>query len=1322
MQINRKILLNQLFDFSQKSHGVIIGKPGVGKSFILKELKKLLLDKGILSFIIKIDNTEDASDKSIQKELKIGDRDWIETLQSIEITDGQKAVLIFDAFDAARDENIRKEYLSQIKKSKQRLSLKWNIIVSVRTYDAIKSPELIKIFPLDNYNSTISCKYIEIPILSDQELEEGLKQNSAINEIYREGQEELKQILKTPYFLILLENILKTASPQEINNLKIIRSETQLLSTYWKQSIGNTEKSYLKERLLFKITNLLISGRSLSVAKSEIINTLNSPELDAFISLRSENILDEFSVNNSRVGYSHNILFDYSVTQLCMTTDSKSIMNFIGVDFSRPFFLRPSFIYFFTQIWYDERDTFWKMYWEIQKVDQKEIQLFVRLVLNTVIASEYISLDELQPILNNSDKSLREIIIQQFLQSIRFIRKGEISSLDINLLAEISDKLEITFLWEFSFLLEKATKSLTISPEVIKICGFCARNFLSYILKRRLDPNINKNSIDRLGSTRGVELVAITYKTDQVKSKQLLEAIFSFLNDPGFEIWYFTSLTEYVKYIVSIDPEFVSKVYTLVFNHKETSDAKTNMGSSITLNLISNRHQDFDMCYYRLVEFYPEFIESNSELAIRIGLEIVNKYVIEDRLYFHADEKIQKFAIGTKTYEFISDSSAMWHDLLAYHKPAQIGQKIIAYLESLITLKKQSELEALLPIYFENAKVAYTWKIIFKLGISYPVEMENILFPFCANAVLLSSTDVVYEISKLIKLCSPTWSIEKNKAIEEAILSITGQAKKLNSSVYKNILSLLESNPKVSLQSQLPIDFVESEENSDENVGGSPKVSVNPFRTDVWLKDQGVDVNKENHQEIIDVNKQLEHFKTKFLNDIPQKADYEKLIEVLPSIFVKLKNNDLDLKLKELSLNLISDTSSIISRDIFSLSQTEFIVIKEIILYCFNFISEWDKQFNEKDSPSSGYSSTPRIASASGLINLFLRELDPTLLKIIIDGAADTNPIVRYYVIKDIHKVKASYPKEYWNLLIERIEKENDEFILGSLIRNVAVDKDSYEKINQLLKIANKKKTDPNSRSSFVESYVNLLLYLYINENHKLSKSILEDSLSSMIFCRTLVFKIFKTLDPGMLSNNYSEKNPASDLLLTLIHLILSKAEIILKNIDEDDLQQENLEVKSALEVIDNVVQRIYFSLNLNSVNKNDSLVIENKKAFYFRVKPILNSVLGISSQITRGGMIMAHTAHYFIQTLNIVVDYDAKDALSMANRITSYSMATGYTFDSMAVREIVNLTEKILADNRDLLLNSDSFNDLISLLDVYINSGWTDALQLLWKLDDIFR
>lgn len=79
MKINRDNLLDRLLKFSLSGNGLIVGKPGIGKTYLLKQLRQKLYENEILSFIIKIDNTFDYSDEVITAELEF-EENWITTV------------------------------------------------------------------------------------------------------------------------------------------------------------------------------------------------------------------------------------------------------------------------------------------------------------------------------------------------------------------------------------------------------------------------------------------------------------------------------------------------------------------------------------------------------------------------------------------------------------------------------------------------------------------------------------------------------------------------------------------------------------------------------------------------------------------------------------------------------------------------------------------------------------------------------------------------------------------------------------------------------------------------------------------------------------------------------------------------------------------------------------------------------------------------------------------------------------------------------------------------------------------------------------------
>ncbi len=51
-----------------------------------------------------------------------------------------------------------------------------------------------------------------------------------------------------------------------------------------------------------------------------------------------------------------------------------------------------------------------------------------------------------------------------------------------------------------------------------------------------------------------------------------------------------------------------------------------------------------------------------------------------------------------------------------------------------------------------------------------------------------------------------------------------------------------------------------------------------------------------------------------------------------------------------------------------------------------------------------------------------------------------------------------------------------------------------------------------------------------------------------------------------------------------------------------------------------------------------------------------------------------------------------------------------------------MTLVESVLADYRNEVQEGEALADLLRLLDVFAKAGWPQALQLVWRLDEVFR
>lgn len=759
MEINRDNLRDRLYNFSISGNGLIVGKPGVGKSTLITTLKRILVENGILSFVIRVDNMFDFSDQAINLELKLS-TNWIDTFKNIKLQNGQKAVLFFDGFDAARDEQKRQGFLSQIKKAISVLSEKWNIIVSSRSYDAEKSQDLLNLFPIyGSDNSSKLIRKIEVNEFYEEDLSQLQSSQTSLWQFYSSSNQELKQILKIPFFLNLLKNILDN-DKSDLDEIKTFKSETQLLNEYWRLKIIDTNDHITKENFISDLSKLMVEKRTLSISKDESKKYLE--KVQDFDYLRGENIILESGAFSNTISFSHNIIFDYAISRYCIPYNWELMNEFMLKEKSKIFFFRPSFIYFFTTLWHYERADFWKFYQTLSKDKNQVIQLFLRLIISTVIASEYDNKEELSPITNETDVPER---VSYLLQSIRFIR-NKTKPVDLDLLLYLSDKLNITFLFEFGFLLNRAVDD---SPNSLHEEGIASRNFLNFIIDGRKNTQF-RDFFDRIGASQAISLIAKTYSSDVLESRATLQRILEMLREPDFEINYFSSLTEELKGILPIDHHFVSEVYRSVFGHDEKSTAQTTMGNTVIFNMMGNRRQDFGLCQFRLQRIFPEFLKLSPEIAVPLGIDIVNDYVVQRREY-SSDNNPKYFTIDESNFTILSDYSYMWSERRVQNETTlELAYDIFDYFGYIIINSDIEQVFKILDINLQKFKVGFLWKMFFELISQYPEKFYKKYLALAINPIILKTNEVTYEVRKFLIAAMPFFDERSKLMVEKSFL------------------------------------------------------------------------------------------------------------------------------------------------------------------------------------------------------------------------------------------------------------------------------------------------------------------------------------------------------------------------------------------------------------------------------------------------------------------------------------------------------------------------------------------------------------------------
>lgn len=1314
MKIERLNLKSKLVEFCQAGSGLIIGKPGVGKSYMLKHLQIELSQREIIVLTVRVDYLAEATDYSIGAQLALG-LQWVEVLQDVQINPPYKAILIFDAFDAARDETLRKNVLSQIKKAQDNLVEKWNVIVSCRTYDAEKSSQLQRFF----HDKTGKTRKFIIPELTDEEVVNAMATDVRLKSFHEESSFGLKAVLRTPFFLGLLFKIAENASERELSPIKRYKSETELLNKFWETKITKTEDYLSKERLLRLFTNLLVKERSLSCFNQNFFKQFSEKDFKQFEILRSESILEEVSTNGNRIAYVHNILFDFAVSKICITEDIASIENFIKEDLTRPFFLRPSFVYFFSSLWYSNREVFWQCYWQLLNASEKEFQLFVRVILNGIIVSEYETHYDIIPIINHSNPITKIGALKSILLSIR-VSRTENSVSDLDLLLYLSTDLNLDYIWEVAYLLYRQVNDSSKQHDMGKY-GEAARNLMKYILENRRGQN--SQYLDKIGGMFGVGMIMKTYESNIAASRSIVEEVEELIHEPGFEINYFSSLCEDISSIIPFDIELVQKIYYLIFSHTETSQEKTVMGNSSLMNFTSNRMQDFELCKFRLTEVFSQFLQQNSELALQTGLKIINDNVIREKLSYLESVKVNNFKYYETITEFIPDFSLMWEEGYSMHYEKKIMQHIISYISTLVEEGKEGLYEKLVRFFAYSCRVTFTWRALIKLGIKYPKELKDVVYPLILNEYILKDSNTIYEIIKFIEVASSCFSSEQLASIEKFAIRSLSQEKD-----GKLISRILSQIPEERLQLEESKIFMKSQVRVANMPEFSSTSSSGVYTEEMWLEDRGVDTADPVVVRLLNLREKLEEFNNRWRNHIPSGKDYQEIVVVAYDVFIQVKIQ-IDVLDKSLSYSLlreVAQTFSIIVKDTRNISTSTnlFEQIKEVIFYCFNYNSQQDIA-NKNASPSSGYVPTPRNTAAEALAYLATQEFNETNFDTYKQALNDVSAVVRFGPSAHLELLKENGFSLFWQLLIDRLSRENDPFLMSVLLSKVAFESSEKvpEQAQQILDLI-LKSHEFDSKNSFLEAFVQLVINVIFRYGYSKAKEIILGSYENEALCQNFIFEIFQQIEGALHSPNFQTHSELVQLGVNLskniLHEIANSRE---QNRRQDDSPILTEEENRHLQLISYINQRIFFAIKPPGqfAPSKTKVPEKNLRSFYFSIKPVYEDIVTVSANI-RKGLMSGTSAHSMIQALNIFFEFDAKDILRIMTIITRYAAKSGYIGDTGAIEELVKFTEKLFADHRYLLQEEESFNNIIELLDLYNSFGWVQAQQLLWKLDEVFR
>ena len=357
MEIRRDRLETEFTEFESQGNGVVIGAPGVGKTYLLATHLRATEAVDRPAFLLALDRHLVRNDQELQAEFDL-EHDLVDTLAADDrVTAAAPGLLVIDSYDALRAEDPQRYVRTLIRRAQNVLQARWRIIVAVRTFDATRSETLLDLFPptgapppAEFQAPDVRCRHFFVPELSDDETYEAVATIPGLVNIYDRSSPDLRRLLHIPFNLWLAEKLLSGGvSPDDLSD---VSSEVQLLTLFWRQRVSTGPTALRRRSVLADIARAMVEARQLSLRHDA---HYKSEDDDIWQDLLSSEILAESGSAGQRIAFAHNILFDFAVSYLLIDDEPAPVAEFLAREPARPVFLRPSINYYFTRLWFEAR-------------------------------------------------------------------------------------------------------------------------------------------------------------------------------------------------------------------------------------------------------------------------------------------------------------------------------------------------------------------------------------------------------------------------------------------------------------------------------------------------------------------------------------------------------------------------------------------------------------------------------------------------------------------------------------------------------------------------------------------------------------------------------------------------------------------------------------------------------------------------------------------------------------------------------------------------------------------------------------------------------
>ena len=1341
IELRRASLLEALENSAERGHLLVVGEPGAGKTWLLKEFVFRRKDRGDGVVFLR---AEDHAASSLTELLKsIGTTDFFSALRNYP---GDRKFLVIDSLDSLRAEASQRAFRDLIRIVQTEVPA-FTVVLSIRTFDMQRSPELQQLFPLKDEppsNAMHSpARHFVVPVFSEKELEEAVAQDERLRSIVSSASAEAKTLLCNPFNLWLVIHLIDVRAP--VDWLSTIQSEVQLLDRYWLYRIDGREDGVSKNRLLRLFTERMVDSRTMSVGLREFgPSAIPDAPLN---SLLSDEILA--MSESGRISYAHNILFDFGISRLLI--DEENVMTFLLAAPARAIFYRPSVSYLMARLWFRDRTVFWKT--TSRFFDQQP---------NTAAVVAITAAKSIFDLVQTNDdlSSLFAMSPAGRIRAVVFLSRAiqALNGLDskkryvwIHFLISSLEDLDKQLLNETVALIEAALLSADSVAET-KLLTLIAIRVLRWIWDRaEAETDIaNARSLADFGAARLVPIVSKNYSATPSEAKAMLTEVLGRFKNPRSSASEAFRVVSNFDSVIECDPELASAIYIAVLGHEEESSDQTQLGGAV-LALLSTRSQDFSLSYYILSTKFKELAIRDPVVAAKTVALSVTAQVRHKE-----GETINALHAYEWTFQFLgqaiplnSDRSEIWDRSHKDYTAVQLVDQLLYSLKAQLESGELSseEVRSIISELGQANEFAVTWRRILTYA-SHTPEFLAIIPDLLRVPELLCAPETTEPAGAAIRAAyeKDLFTSQDFASIETAILDIPKLpvATIFRDPLYvrNNLLACIPADKRGS-------DAIAALEVHEAKSGARPSTGFfqagpafwGPDEEDGWLKRQGVDTDRVDNRALLTATHALKSFESQFMSQTqtPSKEQAEGVIAELWSSYQLIEQN---MTADERVVTDALTTTAAVAKAI--LRNKEFAEDAEAVMRCKAIITtaaDYPLPLPREDADVNfdrpAWSPTPKIEAAQAVMNYLGNwGTDERMKLLAVNLSADPSPAVRLQITMSLTYLYEKNSEWFWKIAKARLPVENAIGVLASLAHSVTNPYIAKREIKSVIdwqtgllarelpsgRTDEVLKTVAHSLTDlfvfFGDADASQALRVFEQQPGKYSGELAQVALSATYYLSDGI----EGDDPTK-TEIRTRAREAWMRALNCADMVISEYFNTPKPASAEELAREQETLKGALIIIDSAVFQLYllFRVDKRLMRENvPALDDAQRKKLFRELEPIWKLLLGpIGPQ--HKGLLAAQTTQHLMELFRTTVSYDPAYVLQLAaDLFKGFNM--GYQSDPMSIGEIVKFAEIILADHKEILKEPTNAANLASILDQFVEFGWPQAMQLLMKLDSAVR